>query len=231
MKDWFPFTNYDFYAYLTTGMIVVASVDHSFLNSSLANQQHWTLAAGVFWAATAYLVGHIIAMPSSAILEHVLARRVLLTPTDILLGMRKPRFRERAIAALTGAREYQPFPKPNRDSIIAKVATSLHTTPRSVTSEAAFQVAFPYARSVPDTASRLDNFLNQYGLCRNASFAAAVAACIILIGNYYSPQPTSGLLALAAVVIAVGLFCRFLKFYAAYAREVFRTYDKVVARP
>ena len=34
---------------------------------------------------------------------------------------------------------------------------------------------------------------------------------------------------LAAVVIAVGLFCRFLKFYAAYAREVFRTYDRLLA--
>ena len=33
---------------------------------------------------------------------------------------------------------------------------------------------------------------------------------------------------IGAAIMAIGLFLRVMKYYAAYTREVFRTYDKVV---
>jgi hypothetical protein len=226
MKDWFPLTNYDFYAYLTTGMVVLAAYDRGFMSSVLAHEQHWTIVNGVFWAAVAYLIGQIIAMPSAALFEQWLARRVFHSPTEILLGLKTPRLRERAVAIATGAREYDAFPSANRTSIVTKLAKALKVDASALEGEAAFQCAFPHARSVPDSASRLDSFLNQYGMCRNVSFAALVAAILLWVSAWRTHDPNSIKLAFGTMVLSLGLFFRFLKFYAAYAREVFRTYDK-----
>lgn len=228
MKDWFPLTSYEFYAYLTAGMVTLAAIDRVFLESMLAHETHWTIVNGVFWAAIAYLSGHILAIPSSVLLEHVLARKVLHSPSAILLGLEVPRAREIAMRWILGAREYTPFPPANRASMIRKIASSLSASPNALDSETAFQVAFPHARGVADTATRLDNFLNQYGLCRNVSLAAFVAAALLAGRAIGTCDRIDWILAAAALVMSVGLFGRFVKFYAAYAREVFRTYDKVV---
>src|SRR3546814_15640094 len=75
VKDWFPFTSYDFYAYLTAGMVTLAAVDRVYLGSMLASEANWTIVNGTFWTAIAYLVGQIIAIPSSVFLEHLLGRK------------------------------------------------------------------------------------------------------------------------------------------------------------
>lgn len=230
MKDWFPLTSYDFYAYLTTGMIMIAAYDHAFMASALAQQAQWTVPEGVFWIAIAYLTGQIIAIPASGLLEHLLARRILRAPAPLLLGSKRPRWREKAAAVIFSAREYQPFPLPNRTSILTKAAKELGVAADSVTAEAAFQIAFPHARSVADSATRLDNFLNQYGMCRNVSFACLVAGIMLWIGAVQAPTNVNIALCIGAFVLAIGLFARFLKFYAAFAREVFRTFDKVVPK-
>lgn len=228
MKDWFPLTSYDFYAYLTAGMVVLAAYDHGFMASALAHQQQWTIVGGVFWAAVAYLLGQIVAMPSAALLEQVLARRLLRPPTDIILGLHPPRWRETAVAWVSGAREYEPFPAANRTRILEKLAKALNVQASDIEGEAAFQCAFPHARGVTDSATRLDNFLNQYGMCRNVSFAALLAAVILGVSEWNAYDPKTTTLAIGALVLAVGLFLRFVKFYAAYARELFRTYDKCI---
>ena len=226
MKDWFPLTSYDFYAYLTAGMIVLGAYDHAFMGSTLAHEQHWTIIGGVFWAAVAYLLGQILAVPSAALLEYGLARRALRPPTEVLLGLHPPRRRERLIAAICGAREYQPFPEANQASILGKAAKALGVEVSTIDGEAAFQCAFPYARSVADSATRLDNFLNQYGMCRNVSFATALATVILGLHAWCTHDWQSAELAIGVFALSIGLFCRFIKFYAAYAREVFRTFNK-----
>lgn len=227
MKDWFPLTSYDFYAYLTAGMLLMAAVDRAFLGSVLATEQDWSIVAGVFWTAVAYLIGHITAIPSSVLLEHRLARSVLASPTSVLLGFQSQRKREKLMFNFFGAREYEPFPTANRQSIIRKIAEKLSISPEAVEAESAFHTALPFARSSSDTAARLDGFLNQYGMCRNVSFASGVSGVILLGWYLYSSDRDSLALGFGALVLAVGLFGRFIKFYAAYAREVFRTFDKV----
>lgn len=231
MKDWFPLTSYEFYAYLTTGMVVLAAVDRVFLGSMLAGQASWTVVGGVFWAAMAYLTGQILAIPASAIGEHVLARWWLLPPVDLLLGIKAPRLREYAVRWLFGAREYAPLPAAMGASVRRKVASALAVGAADVDGETAFQCAFPHARGVADTASRLDAFINQYGMCRNVSLASLIAAALLAWRAGHGGDRVDRALAAAALVLCVGLFGRFVKFYAAYSREVFRTYDKCVAAP
>jgi hypothetical protein len=229
VKDWFPFTNYDFYAYLTAGMIVIAAFDYVFTGATLA-QQDWTLVNGFFWAALAYLLGQILAIPSSALFEHVIARGVFHPPTSILLGLRSPRKREKLIAVVFGAREFSPLPEPNRTRVVDKLAGILDIDVAAVSGEAAFHCAFPRARSIGDTASRLDTFLNQYGMSRNVSFASGLAAAMMCAAVSAHPTSVNWALFGGAVVLSIGLFIRFLKFYAAYSREVFRTFDMVATK-
>lgn len=229
MKDWFPLASYEFYAFLTTGMVALAAYDRVFMDSALAQEQHWTIVSGVFWVVIAYLAGHIIAMPSSVILEQVIARRVFRPPSEIILGLHPPRKRERWMANISGAREYQPFPVLNRTRILDKLANGLSVTQASVDGEAAFTAAFPYARSVADTATRLDNFINQYGMCRNVSMAAILATGMLGYSSWRTPDHMTITLMTGSAILAIGMFLRFIKFYAAYTREVFRTYDKVAS--
>ncbi|MEL7444731.1 MAG: hypothetical protein AAGK02_02835 [Pseudomonadota bacterium] len=231
MKDWFPLTSYDFYAYLTTGMVVLAAFDRAFMGSFLANEMDWGIVVGVFWAAIAYLIGHIIAMPSSAIIEHWLAKRVLLDPSSVILGLKNQRWRERCFGAAVGAREYEPFSPDYSKVIVTKLRDALSVQECEIEPEAAFQYAFPRARSLPDSANRLDNFLNLYGLCRNVSFASFLGALFLSSLAVRTGERIDAILAIGAAILSLGLFMRFIKFYAAYTREVFRAFEKAHAVP
>lgn len=226
MKDWFPLANYEFYAYLTSGMVVLAAADRAFMGSTLANHTDWKVVIAVFWAAIAYLIGHIVAIPSSAIFEHLIAKRVLRDPSAVILGLQPQRFRERCFGTVVGAREYEPFPKDFRAAIVIKLARALNVTETSIQADAAFQCAFTPARSISDSASRMDSFLNQYGFCRNVSFANLVATVLLTILARRTGDRIDTLLAVGAGVLALGLFIRFIKFYAAYTREVYRAFNK-----
>ena len=112
---------------------------------------------------------------------------------------------------------------------MGKLATGLNVASTAIVGEAAFIAAFLHARGVVDTATRLDNFINQYGMCRNVSMAAIIATAMLAYASWQTHDRMTITLMIGAAISAVGLFLRFLKFYAAYTREVFRTYDKVVA--
>lgn len=224
MKNWFPLTDYEFYAFLTAGMIVIASVDFAFCGSSLLSRSSWTVASGVFWIAAAYLTGQLTAGPSSSFSEHLAGKRIFRTPGDVLLGFTAPRRRERILCALSGAREYQAFPTAIANSITSKASLLLGAEPIT-DAETAFQVAFPRARRSVDTAKRLDNFGNVYGMCRNVSFAALIATAVLMTGAVLHDDAKSAWCGLGAFVLALGMFGRFMKFYAAYSREVFRTFN------
>ena len=227
MKTWFPFTSYDFYAYITTGMLALAAFDRVFMGSMLANEQDWSFVAIAFWTAIAYLTGQLLAIPSSAILEHVVARRILNPPASILLGLKNPRRREAVFTQAFGAREFVPLSVASQRSILRKVSEKLDIAVEEVDAESAFQCAFPIARSSVDSATRLDTFLNQYGMARNVSFASLIAAFLLLYHGWAETDHVSTNLGIAAVILSIGMFGHFVKFYAAYAREVLRTFDSI----
>lgn len=226
MKQYFPFTDYDFYAYLTAGMLLIASVDHTFGGAVLVRRTEWTAVQIGFWVAVAYLLGQIVAGPSSALLEHLVARRLLHSPLSIALGLAQPRWREKTAQRLFANREYSPLPTQTRARILEGTAAALGVTvPEINDPEVVFGVAFGAARANADTAARLDQFRNLYGFSRNIAFVAIVA-CILLLVRYprLPAEPDRGLLLIGALVLAIGMFGRFLKFYAAYSREVLGAY-------
>ena len=59
MRDWFPLTNYEFYAFVASGMLLVASIDYCFADAVLVNRTEWTLVQIVFWTVVSYIAGQI----------------------------------------------------------------------------------------------------------------------------------------------------------------------------
>jgi uncharacterized membrane protein YobD (UPF0266 family) len=77
---------------------------------------------------------------------------------------------------------------------------------------------------VADTGSRLTVFINQYGFSRNVAFVSLVALVLLSVRQARTPSSETGWLISAAAVLAIGMFGRFIKFYAAYSCDVLRTY-------
>ncbi|MGP0089726.1 MAG: hypothetical protein ACLPKB_07175 [Xanthobacteraceae bacterium] len=229
MKQWFPFTDYDFYAYLTSGMLLIAAIDYTFGGGVLVQRTQWTIVQIVFWTAVAYLIGQMLAGPSSAVLEHGVARGLLHPPIAILLGLQQRRWRELFLATLFAGREYAPLPDQIRDRILTGAAKTLGVARQDLSDpEAVFNVAFPAARKVPDAAARMDQFRNLYGFSRNISFVGLIAAVLLAIKLFQTPTTHTAWLLVAVLVVAVSMFGRFLKFYAAFSYEMLRTYSSSV---
>ena len=224
MKSWFPFTDYDFYAYLTSGMIVLFSVDYGFNGGEIASQTEWSFIQIVFAIAMAYLVGHVVASFASVILEHWIARRVLRPPIAIMMNLGEPVFAERFIGKWIVGRNYEPMPESLRTVILTAVAMKLGKNVEEITNpEDVFHVAFPVARGVVDASTRMDGFRNLYGLLRNVTLAGMIAAAALL---YRAAGEENSLYwwVFTITVLSAIMFGRFLKFYATYAAEILRTY-------
>lgn len=227
MRNWFTLTTYEFYAFLTSGMIFLASFDRVFMGSYLATQHSWTVVSGVFWAAMAYLIGQLFAVPSAGILENLIMRKFFYTPTEIILGFKKARCREKVAVIISAARQYSPFSEKIKGDIVSSISKELDCTDDELDAETVFQCAFPYARSDADTVTRLDSFMNQYGMCRNVSFAAFVSAIIFLWEALVLHHLEDIKFVIGLFILSIGMFLRFFKFYSAYARDVLRTYWKI----
>jgi hypothetical protein len=228
MKQWFPFTDYDFYAYLTAGMVLIAAVDYSVGGGALIGKTDWPFVQVGFWIAIAYVTGQVIAAPSATLLEHVLARSVLYPPTAVLLGLKQRRWRERSMAWLFAEREYAPFPRQIREGILDNVSRALKLERSAIDDpETVFQVAYPIARKSADAIVRMDQFRNLYGFSRNLSFVALIATILIAFKFGTHPDNWSAWLLVGAAYLCVAMFGRFLKFYAAFSQEVLRTYHSI----
>jgi hypothetical protein len=229
MKQWFPFTDYDFYAYLTAGLFLLLGLDLAATGGELMLRPTWPIVQVVMLVAAAYVLGQLAAGPSSNLLEHFAARRLLRSPASLLLGLSEPRLAERMFSAIFIGRNYGPLPGAMRKRILDRTATTLGV-PAITDAEEVFQVAFPAARGSADAVARMDQFRNLYGFCRNISFVSLVSAICLALRAFLAPLPYSGWEAAAALVVCVGMFGRFLKFYADFAAEVLRSYHHALPK-
>ena len=225
MNNWFPFTDYDFYAYLTSGMIVLFSLDYGATGGEIAFKESWPFVHIVFVIAVAYLTGQVVASIASVILEHGVARRVLRPPVAIMLELGKPRFGERFVGRWIVGRYYAPLPGSVRTVILQKIGGTLEKSANEVRDpEEVFQVAFPEVTRIDSARKRMEDFRRLYGFSRNITLAGFVGVAAI---GYRAESVDSGnlwWLAVLVFVVSIMMFGRFLKFYSAYGAEVLRTY-------
>lgn len=223
MKNWFPFTDYDFWAYLTSGVLALAIGDYLYNEQALLTYANWTLSQGAVFVATAYIFGQIIASFSSLTIEHGLARKFLKPPSELIMAAAQPSWREKVIQFLVGGRGYTSLSEPLRNQIKANAASLLGGNHSSIDPESIFQVAYVNARAEEDLCRRIDDFRNQYGFCRNISFVALVATFLIVIDLISNQRADRVWLLAVSIFVFVTIMARFFKFYGAFSLEVFRS--------
>jgi hypothetical protein len=74
-----PFSVYDFFAYLASGFVVLASIDFAF-DLGWILKKEIGLPMGVFGVVAAYIVGHVNASLSGFFIETLIVKKLLHEP-------------------------------------------------------------------------------------------------------------------------------------------------------
>jgi hypothetical protein len=182
--------------------------------TNLLLRDNWTVVQGVIAVSVAYAVGHLIASASSWLYEKLLVGKLLGYPRNVLFGRPKAwRWIRRLMTTY-----FEALPVETQKAALEKGVRLGVNRP----GDALFWPAHTYGRSTPAISSRLDNFLNLYGFCRNTALVGLVDASV-LYWSYLRPNgPVEHLLwARISLVLSFGMTMRYLKFYRHFAVEVF----------
>jgi hypothetical protein len=166
-----------------------------------------------------YVVGQIIATPAKALLEDGLVDRILARPSINLFREKKPRVRGLIFPGF-----YKPFPEQTRKKILARATAEGIDAP----GEALF-LHVRYAPEVLDNEklmAKLSSFINKYGFTRNLAFTCLGVGIALLVRVHFTPDGELRKYAITALVAAVLLLYRYLKFFRQYSYEMFNTYGR-----
>jgi len=213
----FPFDPYDFFGYLSSGIIVLFGLNIIVGTPHILSIQPKPLQTFLI-LLFAYIAGQCIASPSKWLLEDLIIKRVLKTPgTNLMRSKEQPAF---WIAKTLFPGYYQPLSEFTQNKILANLKES--------TGEPLFE-HIRFSNSIVSDAklmSRLSSFLNKYGFSRNLCFVSlAFSGCILLLTPFDLKTDTTryGLLSFVASIM---LFYRYLKFFRQYSYELFNTYAR-----
>lgn len=222
MKDHFPFTDYDFYAYLASGGLLLAVIDYIFNAGAVLTQPDWSFGQIVLAVAGSYVLGHIVAMLAQTTLETSLIGSLFAKPMDIQLGTKQPRFHEKMLGKMVG-RYYEPMKSVSCQNTLQKAATKLSCEVTEITEgESVFLLGFKDSFADEKLRHRIDGFRNQYGFCRNVAFVALVASLLLVWSACTNSMSLHWWLAAVSFLIFVAMFTRFMKFLATFQAEVIR---------
>ncbi len=213
--DKIPFSVYDFFAYLSSGTVVLATVDYTW-GLGILERKEVSALLGIALVILAYVTGHIVSQFSSLLFEHTIVKRILNRPLALLLGA-KSRW---VVFAWIFPNFHRAFPGDTqrriREQAVARGCTS--------EGEGLFLHAYSLMTVNERIQARLDDFRNQYGFARNMSFAFLVSGIAITVAHFHGAHPTRLRWSLLAVFAAVSLFYRYLKFFHQYSYELFLRY-------
>ncbi|PYP38234.1 MAG: hypothetical protein DMD46_02645 [Gemmatimonadetes bacterium] len=207
-----PFTVYDFFGLLSTGVIWLLGIDHAFGMRWILGKQ---LGAGeaVLWIVVSYVIGHINSQGAAWLFERQLVARRLGYPSTNLFADKN----KKTPRLFKHYRE--PLPGETTKAILKRYESlSGSKSP----SEAMFIFCFNLVKErSPTTYGRLQTFLNVYGFCRNMSFAALLLSVVFVAAAVIRGVYAMLYLALISVFAAAVLFFRYIKFFRLFGREVF----------
>ena len=212
-----PFSVYDTFAYLASGLIVAVGVDHAFgLGFREAELGVVELLSGT---VALYVLGHLVAHLASALLERLVIFRWLGRPEEQLFGTK-----DKPLAAHLFRTYFRPFPR----EILERLGERAAAEDMDRSGRGFFYLCRGVAQRDPIARERMASFLNLYGFCRNASLAFLACALALLaapllarIGVVSSTAPGWQWLGVGALMTSAGLFVRYLKFFRHYTMEAY----------
>jgi hypothetical protein len=215
--DKIPFGVYDFFAYLSSGTVMLVALDHV-CRTGLLGQVHTTPLVAVVLVIAAYVSGQIVAHFSSFLLEQLFVGKLLHRPSSVLLGS-EPHF---LFLEKLFPNYHRGLPPSTRIRIQQQAAARGY----EAKGEALFLHAYALVTANEKAQARLDEFRNQYGFARNMSFAFIASSLMLAIARYFGDtlQP-----AFIVLVFGAGatLLYRYLKFFRQYSYELFIRYAEL----
>lgn len=215
MRGWFPLTDFDFWAFLTSGAVLLAAADRVF-GLGWLDRENWTVVQVGLAAAVAYVTGHVIAEGASRFLEGALVHRLLGTPASLLLSDKPDR--------PAGCWLYPGYFQPVAPELRARIERRAAREDPPLERNAIYANAYVLARRDQLAAGRLAMFQNQYSMCRNVSLACLLAAPALTISGIHTGRTADFWWAAAALVVAAVMLIRFLKYYRLFSVEVLNAY-------
>lgn len=219
--DKIPFSVYDFFAYLSSGAVVLTTVDYVWALGILQHEKIG-VALGIALVILAYVTGHIVAHFSSWLLEHIIVRRLLQRPLALLMGA-KPRL-------IVSAWLFPNFHRQLPEATQRRVNEQAAVRNCAATGEGLFLHAYSIVTTNERAQARLDEFRNQYGFARNMSLAFGVSAIAILVCHKYGSHPVQLRWSLLAGFASIALFYRYLKFFHQFSYELLLRYAELPPR-
>jgi hypothetical protein len=214
-------TAYDLAGCIPPGFFLLAITDYLFGTDFVLNGQ-WDLPKGTLVIFMAYVGGHMIATPSSALLEKVVVHRWLGGPIAHMLWGGRIRWWQRIISADF----FRPMDEYNRGEVISKLPAPIR---HRLEDQAVFFHTYGVVKRDEKTAQRLANFLSLYGFCRNISFVSLFGSSALTVNElvYQSHGQQSYIYAAGLLLTAYLMFQRYLKFFRSYASEVLISYRAI----
>jgi hypothetical protein len=213
--DKIPFSVYDFFAYLSSGAVLVTTADYVW-GLGLLSRRDTGAPLAVALLIISYVVGQTVAQFSSLFFEQIVVHRILKRPSSLLMGA-KPTLK--AFKWL-----FPNYHRPLTASTQENVRKQAATRHCSTEDEGLFQHAYSVVTADERAQARLDDFRNQYGFARNMAFAFLVAGGAIIVAHRLGHQPVRLRWAALALVAAVTMFYRYLKFFRQFSYELFLRY-------
>jgi hypothetical protein len=218
-----PFSVYDFFAYLSSGTVLLTAVDYVGHHGLLAQKEAGPALLVVLTTA-AYVLGQVVAHFSSFVLEHVIVGRVLGRPMDVLLE----HGRQSTLLRKIFPNYYRALPRHTQSRV--REQAILRACP-DATGEALFLHVYATVTSCSENAqARVDDFRNQYGFARNMALAFISASVAIAMVQYLSGGLQQRWAYLCAAV-AVAMFYRYLKFFRQFSYELLLRYAELEITP
>ena len=218
-------SDYDIFGYLAPGLVLLVVCDLTFGTTVFANGM--TVTTGALVVIASYVIGHATAAGAAFFWDRILVRGLMGMPTEILMRKRvKGGFAWRKWF-FSGF--FDPLPTEVRKRVLSRAGFTeeeFDEAPNDNWGERVFARAWPIIKRDPVPYGRMESFLRLYGFCRNISFVAFVVALIFLIypSASFGLPANSPVPALAALLISLVMFHRYLKFLRLYSFEVFSTY-------
>ena len=218
--DRFPFSAYDFFGYLASGLLLVAGMDLMFGFPAVIGR-NFTVVESAILLLVAYVTGQMVATPAKTFLEDLLVARILRRPNINLLKKKKP-----CLRGLIFPGYCQPLPEQARTRVLARVESE---GIKGIGEDLFLHVRYnPWVLENVKLMDRMNGFLNQYGFHRNLSFTALLLGVALLLKFKLTSEVNPELVkyAIASFGAGVLLFYRYLKFFRQYSYEMFNTYGR-----
>jgi hypothetical protein len=221
MRSYFPLTDFDFYAYVVSGLALLVAFDYACPVPNQLLHWDWTFVKAGVVVGVAYFTGQVAALLSTWLLEHWLLKR-LKPPAAIMLGMEEPGKWDERVRSISGTRYLERLSPPVIAAAKMRAAEALRCSIGELDREAVFQFGFAAARCSEDACRRMDRDRREYEFSRNMAMVGMIAAPTITSGAIWMRDLSGAAWAFLAAVTSSIMFVRYVRYYASYHSQVIR---------